>query len=61
VSATKTLWLVGSTHESFGLEGLRGYSGTRLGAQRAANEIARRAGRGWSAYVVLALDAIERH
>jgi hypothetical protein len=49
--ATKAIWIVGAVHEAFGVEGSREYSGSRLGAQREANRIARRAGHGWRAYV----------
>lgn len=47
----KATWIVGALHEAFGVEGSREYVGSRLGAQREANRIARRGGHGWVAFV----------
>jgi hypothetical protein len=49
--ASKSVWIVGAEHEAFGVEGSRHYFGSRLGAQRAANRIARRGGHGWRPFI----------
>lgn len=59
--ASKSVWIVGAEHEAFGEEGARQYFGSRLGAQRAANRIARRGGHGWRPFITFAsTDAIAR-
>lgn len=40
-----------ASHDAFGVEGLREYQGTELGARRAAAAIARRGGHGWKPVV----------
>lgn len=51
--AKDELYEVGATHAAFGDEGMREYRGTRLGAVREANRIARRGGHGWRPVVRL--------
>lgn len=46
-----TQYDVGAYHQAFGLEGVRTYTGTFIGAQRLANRVARHGGHGWRPYV----------